>query len=544
MSHAPRFVRTLLSRRTLFAGVLAAGTATAALLGSAAPALAQGKGTLTIGIEADLARLDPHISGTWNTFKALSHIYEGFVAEDLLATGVTTPPVVPALAESWTVSDDKKTYTFKLRQGVTFHDGTPWNAAAAKFNLDRMTNPAFKFHQPAAVGMLQWVWGDLDGYDVVDDYTVRIRLKQPNSEFLRRLAAGGSGTPRMISPAAVEKFGNDGINQNPVGTGPFKFGERVVGVRTVLVRNEQYWDAKRKPKLERIILRGIPEVATRELGLMTGELDMISTPSPDSLDYLAAQGLTLVKGPVATIYPIWLNFQEKPLQDVRVRKAMAMAIDREGMTKFLRRGTAQPAYGILNYGGPGWDPAYRDFPYDPEGAKKLLAEAGYPNGFETRLDWTMGGGGDVNTRADAEWIQRDLARIGIKAKIELFDNGTYWDMMAKGVREGTCCMQVSWGETGFQWLDLVLTTAALPPNGFNSGWYKNPKMDELLGKARSAATEAEMVANLHAVRDAVTADVALIPIYTPLQVYAMRANVKGFVLAPQHWADYTSVYKD
>lgn len=530
----------LLLRRALFAGAAAV-----ALIAFAPTSVAQADDkTLTIGIEADLARLDPHISTTWNTFKALLHVYEGFVAEDLLATGVETPPLVPSLAESWEISEDKKTYTFTLRQGVTFHDGEPWNAEAAKFNLDRMTNPDFEFHQPGAVGMLQWVWGDLESYAVLDEYTFEIKLKQPNSEFLRRLSAGGSGTPRMISPAAIREFGNDGINTNPVGTGPFKFGEREVGVQTVLVKNDAYWDANRVPKVDRLVLRGIPEVTTRELGLLTGELDMISTPSPDSLEYLEAQGITLVKGPVSTIYPIWLNFREGPLQDVRVRRAMAMAIDREGMTKYLRRGTAQPAYGILNFGGPGWDPEYRDFPYDPEGAKKLLAEAGYPDGFTTRLDWTMGGGGDVNTRADAEWLQRDLGRIGIRAEIELFDNGTYWDMLAQGIREGSCCMQVSWGETGFFWLDLILPEAAMPPNGFNSGWYENPKMAELLAAARSAPTEEEQVALLHEIRDIVTEEVAFIPVYTPLQVYAMRPNVKGFVLAPQHWADYTSVYKE
>ncbi|MEM6487193.1 MAG: ABC transporter substrate-binding protein [Pseudomonadota bacterium] len=530
----------VLARRSLLAG---AASVALALLAPAPQALAD-ENTLTIGIEADLARLDPHISTTWNTFKALLHIYEGFVAEDLLVTGVSTPPIVPSLAESWEISDDKTTYTFTLRQGVTFHDGEPWNAEAAKFNLDRMTNPDFEFHQPGAVGMLQWVWGDLESYEVVDEYTFRITLKQPNSEFLRRLAAGGSGTPRMISPAAVRTFGNDGINANPVGTGPFRFGEREVGVQTVLVRNDDYWDPARAPKLERLVLRGIPEVTTRELGLLTGELDMISTPSPDSLEYLEAQGMTLVRGPVSTIYPIWLNFREEPLQDVRVRRAMAMAIDREGMAKFLRRGTARPAYGILNFGGPGWDPDYRDFPYDPEAAKQLLAEAGYPDGFETRLDWTMGGGGDVNTRADAEWIQRDLGRIGIRASIEVFDNGTYWDMLAQGIREDTCCMQVSWGETSFFWLDLILPESALPPNGFNSGWYENPKMGELLAAARAAPTEEEMVALLHQIRDIVAEEVAFIPVYTPIQVYAMRPEVKGFVLAPQHWADYTSVFKE
>jgi peptide/nickel transport system substrate-binding protein len=532
---------TATTRRALLGASVLAATV---LLAATAPGRAADNGTIVIGVEADLARLDPHISGTWNTFKVLSHIYEGFVAEDLLATGVDSPPIVPALAENWEVSADGKTYTFKLRQGVTFTDGTPWNAAAAKFNLDRMTNPEFEHHQAGAVGMLRWVWQDLDRYEAIDDHTFAITLKQPNPEFLRRLAAGGSGSPRMISPAAIEQHGNDGINSNPVGTGPFKMVERVVGERTVLERNPAYWDPKRTPRIERLIVRGIPEVATRELGLLTGELDMISTPSPDSVEYLEAKGMTLVKGPVSTLYLMWLNFKEKPLQDVRVRQAIAMAIDREGMAQYLRRGMAQPAYGILNFGGPGWAKDYRDYPYDPEKAKQLLAEAGYPNGFETRLDWTMGGGGDVNTRADAEWLQRDLGRIGIKATIELFDNGTYWDMMAKGIRAGTCCMSVSWGETSFFWLDLVAAKAAQPPVGFNSGFYDNPKIDELLSAARSAPDEDAMIKSLHEIRDIVTADAAFIPYYTPIQIYAMRPNVKGFVLAPQHWADYTSVYKE
>jgi len=527
------------------------GTGTAVALAAAglnaitsAGARAADADTLVIDVEADLARLDPHISGTWNTFKVLSHIYEGFVAEDLLRSDMTRPPIVPALAESWEISADGRTYTFHLREGVTFQDGTPWNAEAAKFNLDRMVNDQAPQHQPGAVGMLRWVWQDLESYEVVDDFTFQITLTQPNAEFLRRLAAGGSGSPRMISPAAVEQYGNDGINANPVGTGPFKMVERVVGERTVLERNADYWDPKRTPKVERLIVRGIPEVATRELALLTGEVDMISTPSPDSVEYLEAQGMTIVKGPASTVYLIWINLKEQPFDDVRVRRAMAMALDREGMAQYLRRGMAQPAYGILNFGGPGWDPEYRDHPYDPEQAKQLLAEAGYPEGFTTRLDWTMGAGGDVNTKADAEWIQRDLARIGITAEIELFDNGTYWDMMAKGIRPGTCCMSVSWGETSFFWLDLVVAKAAQPPVGFNSGYYDNAAMDELLAAARSAPDEATMVQSLHKLRDIVTEDAAFIPYYTPIQVYAMRPNVKGFVLAPQHWADYTSVSKE
>ena len=131
--------------------------------------------------------------------------------------------------------------------------------------------------------------------------------------------------------------------------------------------------------------------------------------------------------------------------DVRVRQAMCMAINREDMAKFQRKGFAVPTWGILNPGGPGYDPAFKDCEYDPEGAKALLAEAGYPDGFDTRMDWTFGGGSDVNTRGDAEWLQRDFAAVGIRASIEMFDNNTFWDMMTAGMREGTGLTSASWG---------------------------------------------------------------------------------------------------
>ncbi len=500
--------------------------------------------TIVIGIEADVNRLDPHASTSWNTFRELLHMFEGFVAEDLTRSDVGTPPIVPALAESWEITDGGTVYTFKLRQGVKFHDGTPWNAEAAKFNLNRMTNPNFEYHQPIAVGLMRWLWQDLESYEVVDEYTFRLKLTQPNSEFLRRLTAGGSGTPRMISPASVKKFGNDGVEQHPVGTGPFKFEERVIGEKLSLIRNPDYWDPSRLPKYDRLIIRGIPEVSTRELALISGEVDIIATPSPDSIEYLKARGLKVITGPVSTIYMLWVNFKDPILQDVRVRRAICMAIDREGMSKYHRRGFAQPARGILNYGGPGYDPNFRDCEYDPDKARKLLAEAGYPDGFTTRLDWTLPGGGDVNTKGDAEWLQRDLAKIGVAAEIQMFDGGTYWDMLASGIRKDTGFMSVSWGETSFFWLDQVIATGAIPPGGFNSGYYENLEIDALLAKARVAETEEEMVGHLREVQRIVAEDMAFIPYYTPIAAYAMQPNVSGFTLAPQHWQDFTQLTKN
>jgi peptide/nickel transport system substrate-binding protein len=500
--------------------------------------------TVAIAIEANLSRMDPHASTTWNTFRVIMHVFEGFVAEDLTRDDVDQPPLVPALAESWDISEDGLIYTFNLREGVKFHDGTDFNADAVKFNMDRMLDPEFEYYQSIASGLMRWMWQDLESYRVVDDYTFEIKLSTPNIEFLRRLAMGGSGTPRFISPTSIRENGNDSVETNPVGTGPYKFASRSIGELTVLERNADYWDESRTPTIERLMFRPISEVATRELALRSGEVDMISSPSPDSIEQLKAADLEIVSSPISTIYMMWVNFKEEPLKDVRVRRAVCMALDREGMAEFHRNGYARPATGILNYGGPGYDPDFKDCNYDPAAAKALLAEAGYPDGFETRLDWTMGGGGDVNTVGDAEWIQRDLAKIGIDASIESFDNGTYWDMLGSGIREGTGFMSVSWGETSFFWLDQVIATAAIPPNGFNAGYYENPKIDQLLADARSSRTESEMLGHLATLQQTIADDMAFIPYYTPIAIYAMRPNVSGFVLAPQHWHDYTGLVKN
>lgn len=500
--------------------------------------------TLIVAIEAEPSQLDPHISGSWNTFRLISHMFESFVAQDLTRDDLPQPPIVPALAESWDRSDDGMTYTFHLRKGVTFHDDTAWNAQAAKFNFDRMTDPDFEYYNPIAGTKMRWVLSDIASYDVVDDFTFEITLKAPNSEFLRRLTQGGVGSVTMVSPAAVQKYGNDGFTNHPVGTGPFKFEERVFGEKVVMSAYDGYWNENRRPKVDRIIFRGISEVATRELALQSGEVDIIATPSPDSVAYLEAQGYNITKGPVSTVYVMWLNTREPYFQDKRVRQAVIMAIDREGLAKYLKRDLAIPSYGLLNYGGPGYDPDFRDYEYNPEKAKALLAEAGYPDGFETRMDWTLGGGGDVNTAAEAQWIQRNLAQIGIDAKIELFDNNTYWDMLASGAREGTGMMSVSWGETGFFWLDVVASQASLPPNGFNVGYYDNPKVDELLEKAEQSLTEDEMVGHLRELNRMISEDAAIFSYYTPIQVYASTPNVKGLVMAPQHWQDFTTVTKE
>lgn len=500
--------------------------------------------TIIVGIEGDPLALDPHSHSLWLTFRPVFHLFEGLVAQDLTVSDVDISPIVPALATEWEISEDRTVYTFKLREGVEFHDGTPWNAEAARFNFDRILNPEFEYYYKKASELNTWWVQDIESYEVVDEYTFQVNLKQPNAEFLRRLSQGGYGSATMGSPTAIMKTGNEDFASAPVGTGPFRFGERVFGERIVLERNADYWNPERTPSYQRLIFRPIVEVAAREQALLTGAVDIIATPSPDSTGFIEGRGFKVIQGDVPTIQMLWLNFREEELQDVRVRRAISHAIDRKGLANDLRRGQASPAHTILNIGGPGYDPDYRCAPYDPDKARELLAEAGYPDGFSIRMDWTTGGAGDVNTVADAEWFQRNLAAVGIDATIEVFDIGTYFSMMLEGMRENTHMMQISWGEQSFHWLDAVISPSAIPPNGFNSGYYDNPKVGQLLSDARAALSREKAVEHLQEIQDIVCEDMAFIPTHFLKGVYAMSPRITGFVLAPQHWHDMAIIDKE
>jgi peptide/nickel transport system substrate-binding protein len=527
--------------RQFATGLVVAGVAFAVAMGvSASSGNAQTK-TLTYAMEGPPTRLDPHTHALWLTYRVVYHMFESFVQADLTNADVPIPPIVPALAESWDVTEDQKHFTFNLRQGVTFHDGTPWNAEAAKFNFDRLLNPDFEFYLETAVGLNGWWIGFIESYEVLDEYTFRVNLNRGTSNFLARLVNGGYGSSGMVSPTAVRENGNDGFNNHPIGSGPFKFVERVHGERIVLEKNADYWDPKRTPKYDRLIYRPIAEDAAREIALTSGSADIIASPSPDSFEYLESQGINIVAKHGPDFMGLWLNTKDPVVQDVRVRRAMAMAIDRDGICNILRSGECIPSYGLLHIKGPGYDPDYRPFNYDPEGAKALLAEAGYPDGIDVQFDWPLGGGGASGVREAVEWIQRDFEKVGIRTGLRSFDVGTYFDQMLKGMPEETEVYLMGWGETSYIWLEFVVTPEALPPMGYNSGYYNNPMTTELLNKVNAASTEEDQVKYLRDLQDILNEDMPFVPLLSWKQKYAMSPRVKGFVLAPEHWVDLSIV---
>ena len=355
------------------------------------------RGTLIFGGETEWGFLDPHIDASGATHRVNYQLFEGLFWRDYTRPNDgSPPPIIPQLATGYEVSDDGLVYTVSLREGVKFHDGTPFNADAVVFNVRRVWDESFEHYYDRTGSLKFAVWRDLAGVETVDEYTVKFTLSKPFAFFIDQLAEPtGVGIPVYMSPESIRKWGNEEVEQHPVGTGPFRFVERVRGQRIVYERNPEYWNQP-YPYLDRIIWRPIPEPSTRVNALVGGEVDMIAAVPPDNVEQLAAEGMIVAMGTPPHIWWLNLNHSELPFSDVRVRQAANHAIDKQGMAEKLLRGTALPAFSMVSRTSVGFDPEWTDpYPYDPERAKALLAEAGYPDGFKTTLQTSPAGSGQI-----------------------------------------------------------------------------------------------------------------------------------------------------
>src|SRR6266851_2463358 len=477
------FVEGRLSRRDLLrrSALIGASAAAAHLLGSlglARPAHAQGTpkkgGTLVIAKESELDILDPHSAGGWVTWRVSKQMHEGLIDEDLTQANVPYPKLVPKLATSWDVSKDSLTYTFKLRKGVKFHDGTPFDAAAVKYNIDRCSAKDSPQFYARANAYTTWIWQFLKEVKTPDEGTVQIVLREPYGDFLRQLVQGGGGAAVFISPTALKKYGNEGIAE------------------------------------------------------------------------LKTKGFKLEQGPAPHVWYFAFNLKDRNYQDVRVRRAINMAIDREGMAKQLLKGTAVAARGLQAPCCPSYDPNFKDYPYDPAQAKKLLAEAGFPNGFETVWQTSVDGSGQLIPVPMAEWIQRDLAKIGIRMKLRTYEWITYIGYWIKGMDDASNkvgSQQMSWGMTSDYWLDIVTNSSHIaPPGGAgqNGGYYSGA--DAMLNAARGEMDEAKRAALYRKINQKLKEDAPAVPIINDLAPLMLSSKVKGFVHAPEEWYDMTTVW--
>jgi len=496
-------------------------------------------GTLVVGLESEVGILDPHLTQGWVTFRVNHEIYDCLVHEDL-STPNAPIPLVPGLATKWEVSGNGTIYTFTLRENVKFHDGTPFNAEAVEFNLRRCIDPNFKYYYSRADANTKKLYGLIKEIKVLDTYKIQIVFKEPYHSFIRLVASITMGSGGIVSPAAVQKYSNEGIANNPVGTGPFIFVERVRGEKIVLKRNPDYWGEK--AKVDRVIFRPMEEAASRISALETGEADIVCVPPPDSIDPMVKKGFVLSKGPTPHVWYLSLNMKNSILSGLKVRQAINYAIDREMIAKSLLRETALPAYGLLVPGDPLYDPNFKPYLYNPEKAKQLLSEAGYPNGFETTLQTSVGGSGQIMPVAIAEWIQRDLGKVGIKVKLDTYEWITYLGVWLKGMPPEIGMNQMSWGFTAPFLLNLIAQTQWFAPVGLNSGYYSNKDVDNWIIQAEQASSDQDYSKFYKMAHEQIMRDAAYAPIVNDLAPYLMTKKVKGFVHAAEDWFSCVPIY--
>ena len=487
-----------------------------------APAAAQPAGTLVVGLVAEPVNLDPAQVTDLNSNRVGRRIVETLVMFPDEST-----QVVPGLAESWTVSKDGLRYTFKLKKGISFHDGTPFNAEAVKFSIERQIMPEHPFNKLGKYPFANYFFGNVKAVEVVDPHTVEFVLKEPRASFLAVLAAGAAS---VVSPTAVKKFGAD-YALTPVGTGPFKYASWDRGQRVVLDKNPSYW---RFPvKVDRVVYRPIVEDQARLTELMTGTLDLMVGAPPDFVAQLEkSPTVTLLKQVGAHVWYLGINNDKKPFQDKRVRQAMNYAVNKEAIVRDVLKGTGSTSAGPVLPGTWGADAGLKPYPYDPERAKKLLAEAGFPNGFSTTLWVPESGSGMQSPVAMSTVIQSNLKAVGINVTLQTFEWGAFIAKLRSKEQELFALSWMAGNEDPDMVMYPLLHSSQWTPGGPNRAMYKNEKFDDLLHQARLSTDEKKRAELYRQAQRMLHDDPPWIFIDHEIQTAAHSKRVQGFKLHP------------
>lgn len=467
-------------------------------------------------------------------------IYDGLANWDL-AQGETVPMPKPALATEWKVSDDKLTWTLTLRRGVKFHDGTPFNAEAVVFNFDRIMNKEFQYYDPDLFTPNVTQTQQIANYRAIDEFTVDITTKFPYSFFLYDMAY-----ITFASPTQVKKVGNKEYIKSPVGTGPFKVDKYIDGQAMELVPNKDYWG--NKPKLDRVVLKPMPEPATRLAALQSGQIHWAEVPPPDAKKQLEAEGynISLKQYPHAIIFP--LDTTEKPFDNPKVREALQYAIDRTGLCQALLGGLCTPSHQLMYKGHPWYNEAVGEkYKYDPAKAKAMLAEAGYANGFKATFPYTTGGSGNMWPGPMMEKLQQDLRAVGVDLTIVPME----WNTLISTIRltfkdDGNRQKFDGMWSSPATNAPVSLTSyisARIPPDGCcNVSLYRSAEYDKLMQEAREEFNQAKQDAILNKAMGVLATDSPHLYLVHDLNFRVLSPKVRGFTQSQSWFADLTTVW--
>ena len=444
--------------------------------------------------------------------------------------------IIPMLAESYEANDDATEFTIKLREGISFTDGTPFNAEAAKANFDRWGDDSLGLKRTTLLCNI------LDNTEVVDEYTVKVTLTEPFGAFISTLAHPACV---LMSPKVIAE-GSEACAEHPVGTGQYEFVEWIAGDHATVTLNKDWWgydpeicggEAFAEPDagFKSITFRPVTENASRVAMLQAGDADFIWPVPTESMQILADDpDIYVDAGEGIVVRWLFMNTQKEPYNDVRVRQAMNYAINKDAYIAVVKNGLASQATSVL---GPsvqhykGNDP----YPYDLEKAKELLAEAGYPDGFDTTIICR-------STTADlkqAEFLQQQLAQIGVNMEIKAYEGAIVSEMVEGAEGPGseaevdtyisgwsTSTGDADWG------IRPLLAKESLPPSSFNISYYENDGLDELLYAALSTADEEERAGYYADAQDIIWEECPMVFLAVDFNTWGSKANIENVKIYP------------
>jgi peptide/nickel transport system substrate-binding protein len=472
--------------------------------------------TAVMIIESSPTNLDPRVGTDAQSERIDELIFDALVRRDEHFN------LQPWVAESWEIRDPL-TYIFHLRHDVKFHDGHPLTSADVKWTFDSLISGKIRSAKTST-------YRDVDHIETPDDYTVIFKLKQPFATLLWNLSDGAIG----IVPYGA----TDSLNQNPIGSGPYKFVKMAADRYVWVERNDAYWG--KKPKIPKIEFLVVPDPTTRALELRKGSADAaMNALTADTVVTLQKDPKLVVQKAPGTIYAyIGLNLRDPILKDVRVRQALAYAIDREPLIHYLWRDMARPANSILPPQSWAYDGNVQQYPHDPAKARRLLDDAGYkPGANGVRFHLTMKTSTEESTRLLAAVLQQQLRDVGIALDIRSFEFATFYADVVKGSYQVYSLRWIG-GNEDPDIFENVFDSASFAPKRANRSFYSNPRVDELILEGRSTVDKEKRKKAYFEIQEIVARDLPYINLWYLDNVLVHSKRLRDVQMSPSGNYDF------
>lgn len=471
------------------------------------------KEELVVAVNENFISMDPHNTGDTNSNSVQSAMLEGLLGFD------DEGQIINVLAEDYSVSEDALVYTFKLHQGIKFHDGEDFNAEAVKVNFERIMKDKSLRLNSRGFSLIKKI-------EIQSEYEIKITLKETYSPMLTRF-----GVAKIISPKSVKENPAD-IPKKPVGTGAYKFGEWVQGDHLTIERFDDYWG--KGDRVKKITFKPVPESGSRVAMLKTGEAGVIyPVPSQNIAQVEGDKNIQVFKVPSTIAHYVSINTYKKPFNDPKVRQAFNYAVDKDAFIKVVNFGLGVPLDSIIS-SKTIYYKKQEAYAQNIEKAKQLLKEAGYPKGFETEI-W---GNTNSDTMKGMQFIQQQLKQIVVKVEIKSMEEGTLSDEIYGAQTPDDAKLQmwyVSWSSYASDVTNAtkpLFHSESFPPNGANTAYYNNKEVDKWMDEANSISDKAKQEELYGKIQETVYKDAPWIFLGVDEIVYGVRSDVEGVVVEP------------